>query len=100
MEPAPYQIKENVLVGPFKPPPSNLEVASRQNGLLKDLVVLGNLPITEVVIRDVGLVQQDRRHQLPNGLASINQEDKFIGYLVRIWVRRSRLERHPVARWP
>ena len=64
----------------------NLEVLSRRNGLLKDLVVLGNIPITEVVIRDVGLVHQNRRHQLPNGLASINQEDKSFGYLVSIRV--------------
>ena len=50
MEPTPQQIKEDVLVGPLKPPPSNLEVTSRRNGLLEDLVVLGNLPIMEVVI--------------------------------------------------
>ena len=50
MEPTPQQVEEDVLIGPFKPPPSNLEVASRHNGLLKDLVILGNLPITEVVI--------------------------------------------------
>ena len=56
MEPTPQQVKEDVLVGPFKPPPSNLEVASHRNGLLEDLVVLGNFPITEVIVRDVGLV--------------------------------------------
>ena len=50
MEPTPQQIKEDVLVGPLKPPPSNLEVTSHRNGLLEDLVVLGNLPIMEVVI--------------------------------------------------
>ena len=65
MEPTPQQVKEDVLVGPRKPSPSNLEVASRCNGLLEDLVVLGNLPIMEVVIWDVGLVHQDRQHQLP-----------------------------------
>ena len=59
MEPTPQQIKEDVLVGPFKPPPSNLEVASRRNGLLKNLVVLGNIPIAEVVIRDMGLAHQN-----------------------------------------
>ena len=100
MEPAPQQVEEDVLVGPFEPPPSNLKVVSRRNGLLEDLIVLGHVPITEVVIRDMGLVHQDRRHQLPKGLASINQEDKSFGYLVRIWVRRPRLEHHPVARWP
>ena len=60
MEPTPQQIEEDVLVGPFKPPPSNLEVAGRRYGLLKDLVVLGNIPIMEVIIWDVGLVHQDR----------------------------------------
>ena len=71
MEPAPQQVKEDVLVGTFEPPPSNLEMTGRRNGLLENLVILGNVPITKVIIRDVGLVQQDRRHQLPNGLASI-----------------------------
>ena len=76
------------------------EVPSRRNGLLKDLIVLGDVPIAEVVVRDVDLVHQDRRHQLPKGLASTKQEDKSIGYLVCVWVRRSRLERHPATRWP
>ena len=75
-------------------------MASRCNDLLEDLVVLGHVLITEVVVRDVGLVHQDRRHQLPKGLASINSEDKSFGYLVGVWVRRSRLERHPATRWP
>ena len=75
-------------------------MAGRRNGLLEDLVVLGNLPIVEVIVGDVGLIHQDQRHQLPNGLASTNQEDKSIGNLVHIWVRCSRLERHPAARWP
>ena len=70
MEPTPQQVEEDVLIGPFKPPPSYLEMAGCRNGLLEDLVILGNLPITEVIIRDVGLVHQDRSHQLPNGLAS------------------------------
>ena len=69
MEPTPQQVKEDVLVGSFKPPPSNLEVPSRRNGLLKDLVVLGNVPISIIVIWDVGLAHQNRRHQLPIGLA-------------------------------
>ena len=69
MEPASQQIEEDVLVGSFKPPPLNLEVVSRHNGLLKDLVILGNLPIVEVVIRNLGLIHQDRRHQLPKGVS-------------------------------
>ena len=73
---------------------------SRRNGLLEDLVVLGNVPVPEAVVRGMGLVHQDRRHQLPKGLASSKSEDKSFGYLVRIWVRRSRLERHPATRWP
>ena len=52
---------------------------SCRNGLLEDLVVLGDIPITEVIVGDVGLIHQDRRHQLPNGLASIKQEDRSIG---------------------
>ena len=59
MEPTPQQVEEDVLVGSFKPPPPNLEVASRRDGLLKDLVVLGDVPITEVIVRDMGLVHQD-----------------------------------------
>ena len=59
MEPTPQQVEEDVLVGPFEPPPSNLEVASRHYGLLEDLVVLGHVPITEVVIGNMGLVHQD-----------------------------------------
>ena len=86
MEPTPQQVKEDVLIGPFKPPPSNLEVVSHRDGLLKDLVVLSDIPITEIVIWDVGLVHQDQRHQLPSGLASANQEDKSIGYLISVWV--------------
>ena len=86
MEPTPQQIEEDVFIGSCEPLPSNLEVASRRNGLLKDLVVLGDLPIPEVVIGDVGLVHQDRRHQLPKGLASINSEDKSFGYLVSVGV--------------
>ena len=100
MELAPQQVEQDVFVGPCKPPPSNLVVAGSHNGLLEDLVVLGNVPITEVVIWDMGLVHQDRRHQLPKGLASIDPEDKSFGYLVGVGIRRSRLERHPVARWP
>ena len=59
MKPTPQQVEQDVLIGSCKPPPSYLEVASRHDGLLKDLIVLGNLPIVEVVIGDVGLVHQD-----------------------------------------
>ena len=59
MEPAPQQIKEDVFIGSHQTPPPKLEVPSRRNGLLEDLVVLGHVPIMEVVVRDVGLVHQD-----------------------------------------
>ena len=72
MEPTPQQVEEDVFVGSLEPPPSNLKVTGCRNGLLEDLVVLGNLPITEVVIWDVGLAHQNQRHQLPIGLASTN----------------------------
>ena len=60
MEPTPQQVEEDVLVGPLKPPPPKLEMLSRRDGLLEDLVILGYVPVTEVVVRDVGLVHQDR----------------------------------------
>ena len=100
MEPTPQQVEEDVFVGSRQPPPPKLEVPSCRNGLLEDLVVLGNLPITKVVIWDMGLAHQDRRHQLPKGLASINPEDKSFGYLVGVGIRHPRLERHPATRWP
>ena len=100
MEPTPQQVEEDILVGPCQTPSSKLEVTSRRNGLLEDLVVLSNVPIPEVVVRDVGLVHQDRRYQLPKGLASSKSEDKSFGYLVSVGIRRSRLERHPATRWP
>ena len=71
MEPGPQQIKEDVVIGTFEPPPSDLEMTGCCNGPLEDLVVLGDLAIMKVIIRNVGLAQQDRRHQLPSGLASI-----------------------------
>ena len=86
MEPAPQQVEEDVLVDPFKPPPSKLEVPSRLDGLLEDLVVLGYVPVPEAVVRSVGLVHQDRRYQLPKGLASIKQEDKSFDYPVSIGI--------------
>ena len=91
MEPAPQQIKEDVFIGSFEPPPSNLEVPSRRDGLLEDLIVLGHIPVPEVVVRDVGLVHQDRRHQLPKGLASSIQRINplvtlsVFGYDVPVW---------------
>ena len=100
MEPTLQQVEEDVFIGPFEPPPSELVVMSRRYGLLEDLVVLGDLPIAEVVIWDMGLVHQDRRHQLPKGLASSQSEDKSFGYLVSVGIRRSHLECHPAARWP
>ena len=72
MEPTPQQVKEDILVGSLKPPPSNLKVAGCRYSLLENLVVLGNVPITKIVVRDVGLVHQDQGHQLPIGLASTN----------------------------
>ena len=86
MEPTPQQVEEDVFVGSCQTPPPKLEVSSRRYGLLKDLIVLGHVPVTEAVVRGVGLVHQDRRHQLPKGLASIKSEDKSFGYLVCVWV--------------
>ena len=100
MEPTPQQVEEDVFVGSRQTPPLELEMPSRRNGLLEDLIVLGDVPITKAVIRDMGLVHQDRRHQLPKGLASINSEDKSFGYLVCVRIRRSRLDPHPATRWP
>ena len=100
MQPTLQQVEEDVFIGSRQTPPPQLKMSSRCDGLLKDLVVLGDVQITKAVIRDMGLVHQDRRHQLPKGLASINPEDKSFGYLVSVGVRRSRLERHPVTRWP
>ena len=65
MEPTPQQVEKDVFVGSRQTPSSELEVPSRRNGLLEDLVVLGNVPVTEAVVRGVGFVHQDRRHQLP-----------------------------------
>ena len=57
MEPGPQQVEQDVLVGTLQPPPLDLEMMGRRNSLLEDLVVLGNIPITKVVIRDMGLAQ-------------------------------------------
>ena len=50
MESTPQQVEEDVLVGPCQPPPLNLEMPGCRNGLLEHLVVLGYVPIAEVVI--------------------------------------------------
>ena len=65
MEPTPQQVEEDVLIGSRQTPPPKFEVASRRDGLLEDLVVLGDVPVPEAIVRSVGLVQQDRSHQLP-----------------------------------
>ena len=92
MEPGPQQFEQDVLIGTFKPPPLDLEMTGRRNGLLEDLVVLGNIPITEVIIGNVGLAQQDRRHQLPNRVSLHSTERitplvtlSILGYDVPIW---------------
>ena len=59
MEPTPQQVEEDVFIGSRQAPPK-LVVASSRNGLLEDLVVLGNIPVPEAVIWGVGLVHQDR----------------------------------------
>ena len=100
MEPTPQQVEEDVFVGSHQTPPPKLKVTSCRDGLLEDLVVLGNVPVPEAVVWGVGLVHQDRGYQLPKRVSLSKSEDKSFGYLVRIWVRRSHLERHPVARWP
>ena len=65
MKPAPQQVEKDVLIGPGQRPPLKLEVPSRHNGLLEDLVVLGHVPVTKAIVRGVGLIHQDRRYQLP-----------------------------------
>ena len=65
MEPTPQQIEEDVFVGSRQAPPPKLKMSSRRDGLLEDLVVLGNVPVPEAVVRRVGLVHQDRGYQLP-----------------------------------
>ena len=69
MKPAPQQVEEDVFVGPGQTPPPELEVPSRRNGLLEDLIVLGHVPVTKAIVGGVGLVHQDRRYQLPKGFS-------------------------------
>ena len=82
MKPAPQQVEEDVFIGSRQTPPPKLEVPSRRYGLLEDLIILGHVPVPEVVVWGVGLVHQDRRHQLPNELASSTLEDTLMDYLV------------------
>ena len=65
MKSTPQQVEKDVLIGSGQRPSSQLEVAGSRDGLLKDLVVLGHVPVPEAIVRGVGLVHQDRRHQLP-----------------------------------
>ena len=55
MKPHSKELEQDVLVGTFKSPPPDLQTAGCHNGLLEDLVILGDHPITEVIIRDMGL---------------------------------------------
>ena len=76
-------------------------MASSHNGLLEHLVVIDHFPITVVVLGDVGLVQQDRQHQLPEkGQPLQNKKDKLLGYLISGQVGLPSPICHPVARWP
>ena len=65
MKPTPQQVKEDVFIGSRQAPPPKLEVPSRRDGLLEDLIVLGYVPVPKAVVRGVGLIHQNRRHQLP-----------------------------------
>ena len=60
MEPTPQQVEEDVFVGSRQTPPPKLKVTSRRDGLLEDLVILGNVPVPEAVVRGMGLVHQNR----------------------------------------
>ena len=59
MEPYPQKLEQDVLVVSEKPPPTDLVMASSCNGLLEHLVVVDHLPVTIVIIGDMGLVEQD-----------------------------------------
>ena len=64
MKPAPQQVEKDVFIGSGQRPSPELEVPSCRNGLLEDLVILGHVPVPEAIVRGMGLVHQDRRHQL------------------------------------
>ena len=92
MKPTPQQVEEDVFIGPCQTPPPELEVPSRRNGLLEDLIVLGHVPVPEAVIRGVGLVHQDRRHQLSKRVSLFNTKRirswitlSVFGYNVPVW---------------
>ena len=59
MQPTPHQVKQNVLVGPFQPPPPRLMMPGRGNGLLEDLIIFGHRPIPVIIVWDMGLIQQN-----------------------------------------
>ena len=59
MQTVPQEFEQDVRVGPFQPPPPHLVVPSRGDSLLEDLIVLGHRPIPIIIIRDMGLVQED-----------------------------------------
>ena len=59
MKSTPQQVEEDVFIGSCQTPPSKLEVPSRRNGLLEDLVILGYVPVLKAIVRGVGLVHQD-----------------------------------------
>ena len=59
MKSTPQQVEEDVFIGSRQTPPPKLEMPSRRDGLLEDLVVLGHIPVPEAVVRGVGLVHQD-----------------------------------------
>ena len=56
MKSTPQQVEKDVLIGPGQRPSSQLKVVGSRNSLLEDLVVLGYVPVTEAVVRGVGLV--------------------------------------------
>ena len=63
MELGPQQVEQDVLIGPCKPSPSDLKMTSRRDGLLKDLVVLGHVPIMEVIIWVSFIKTEDTNYQ-------------------------------------
>ena len=58
MQLGPQKLEQDVLVQPDEPPSPGFQTPGSHDGLLKDLVVLGDHPIAEVIVRDVGITQQ------------------------------------------
>ena len=92
MESTPQQVEEDVFIGSRQTPPPKLEVPSRCNGLLEDLVILGYVPVPEAVVWGVGCVHQDRFDQLPEELATFKPKWihswitwSVVGYDVPVW---------------